>query len=132
MSADKKILIVDDSAFMRKVLRDIFESAGFLNFIEAGNGNEAIEKFKTEKPDFVFLDVIMPDVNGMDVLREIGKEAWVPQVGVPREARVGERARPLAETVQVHDGDAGTRPADPDIDRLRRHGSVHEPRPRLG
>lgn len=77
MGTEKKILIVDDSAFMRKVLRDIFESAGFLNFIEAGNGNEAIEKYKTEKPDFVFLDVIMPDVNGMDVLREIGKEAHV-------------------------------------------------------
>ena len=62
------MLLVDDSAFMRKVLRDIFESAGYTNFIEAGNGTEAIQKFRTEKPDFIFLDIIMPDVNGMDVL----------------------------------------------------------------
>ena len=74
---DKKILIVDDSAFMRKVLRDIFESAGYSNFIEASNGREAIEKWRKEKPDFMFLDVIMPEMNGMDVLREIGKEAKV-------------------------------------------------------
>ena len=74
---DKKILIVDDSAFMRKVLRDIFESAGYTNFIEASNGREAIEKWKNEQPYFMFLDVIMPEMNGMDVLREIGKEAKV-------------------------------------------------------
>lgn len=74
---DKKILIVDDSAFMRKVLRDIFESAGYAQFIEAANGREAIEKWRAEKPDFIFLDVIMPEMNGIDVLREIGKEAKV-------------------------------------------------------
>jgi len=73
----KKILIIDDSAFMRKVLRDIFESAGYSSFIEASNGREGIEKFKSEHPDFVFLDMIMPEVNGMDVLREIGKEAKI-------------------------------------------------------
>lgn len=74
---EKKILIVDDSAFMRKVLRDIFESAGYANFVEASNGREALEKWKAEKPDFMFLDVIMPEMNGMDVLREIGKEAKI-------------------------------------------------------
>lgn len=73
----QKILIVDDSAFMRKVLRDIFESAGYSNFTEAGNGREAIEKFTSEKPDFIFLDMIMPEYNGMDVLREIGKIAKI-------------------------------------------------------
>lgn len=72
---EKKILIVDDSAFMRKVLRDIFESAGYTNFVEAANGREAIEKWRSEHPDFMFLDIIMPEMNGMDVLREIGKEA---------------------------------------------------------
>jgi len=77
METNKKILIVDDSAFMRKVLRDIFESAGYTNFSEAVNGKEAIEKWKSEKPEAVFLDVIMPDVNGMDVLKEIGGEAKV-------------------------------------------------------
>lgn len=73
----KKILIVDDSAFMRKVLRDIFESAGYASFVEASNGHEAIEKFNSEHPDFIFLDMIMPEYNGMDVLREIGTKAKI-------------------------------------------------------
>lgn len=73
----KKILIIDDSAFMRKVLRDIFESAGYSSFVEASNGREGLDKYKSEHPDFVFLDMIMPEFNGMDVLREIGKEAKI-------------------------------------------------------
>jgi two-component system chemotaxis response regulator CheY len=77
MNTDKKILIVDDSAFMRKVLRDIFESAGFTHFTEASNGKDAIALFRSEHPDFVFLDIIMPDVSGMDVLREIGHEGKI-------------------------------------------------------
>ena len=67
---EKKILIVDDSAFMRKVLRDVFESAGYMNFIEASNGHEAIEKFKNEHPDFILLDLIMPRSEE----RRVGKE----------------------------------------------------------
>ena len=95
MTTDKKIMLVDDSAFMRKVLRDIFESAGYTNFIEASNGNEAIKKFREEKPDFIFLDVIMPDVNGMDVLREIGKEAQVVVVSAVGQKEMIDQAKQL-------------------------------------
>lgn len=95
MLTDKKILIVDDSAFMRKVLRDIFESAGYTNFIEAGNGREAIEKFRSEAPDFIFLDVIMPDINGMDVLHEIGKEAKIIVVSAVGQSEMIEQAKGL-------------------------------------
>jgi two-component system, chemotaxis family, chemotaxis protein CheY len=92
---EKKILIVDDSAFMRKVLRDIFESAGYTQFIEAGNGREAIEKFRSDAPDFMFLDVIMPDMNGMDVLREIGKEAKIIVISAVGQAEMIEQAKSL-------------------------------------
>ncbi len=95
MTKDIKILLVDDSAFMRKVLRDIFESAGYTNFSEAGNGTEAIQKFKSEKPDFIFLDIIMPDVNGMDVLREIGSEARVIVVSAVGQKEMIEQAKTL-------------------------------------
>ena len=95
MPTEKKILIVDDSAFMRKVLRDIFESAGYSNFIEAGNGSDAIQKYRIEKPDFIFLDVIMPDVNGMDVLREIGKEAKIIVVSAVGQKEMIEQAKLL-------------------------------------
>ncbi len=92
---DKKILIVDDSAFMRKVLRDIFESVGYTNFIEAGNGHEAVEKIKTDHPDFVFLDIIMPEFSGMDVLREIGKEAKVIIVSAVGQQELIDEAKSL-------------------------------------
>jgi two-component system chemotaxis response regulator CheY len=92
---EKKILIVDDSAFMRKVLRDIFESAGYTNFVEAGNGREALERWKSEKPDFMFLDIIMPEMNGMDVLREIGREAKVIVVSAVGQKEMIEEAKAL-------------------------------------
>jgi two-component system chemotaxis response regulator CheY len=95
MLTEKKLLIVDDSAFMRKVLRDIFESAGYTQFIEAGNGREAVEKYHSDAPDFIFLDVIMPDMNGMDVLREIGKEAKIIVISAVGQKEMIEQARQL-------------------------------------
>lgn len=91
----QKILIVDDSAFMRKVLCDIFESAGYSHFIEAGNGHEALEKYKNEKPDYIFLDMIMPEYNGMDVLREIGKQAKIIVVSAVGQQEMINEARAL-------------------------------------
>lgn len=95
MHKDKKILLVDDSAFMRKVLRDIFESAGYTNFIEASNGNEAIQKIKSESPFFTFLDIIMPDVNGMDVLREVGGSAKIIVVSAVGQTEMIDEAKSL-------------------------------------
>jgi len=95
MDTSKKILIVDDSAFMRKVLRDIFESAGYTNFLEAGNGKEAVEQWKKERPDAVFLDIIMPEMNGMDVLKEIGSEAKVVVVSAVGQKEMIAEARSL-------------------------------------
>ena len=77
MDTNIKILLVDDSSFMRKVLKDILEGEGFKNFIEAETGKEAIEKFKSEKPDLVLLDIIMPQLDGLGVLKEIGEKVNV-------------------------------------------------------
>jgi two-component system chemotaxis response regulator CheY len=67
-----RILLVDDSQFMRKVLRDILESAGYMNITEAGNGKEAQKSIAEVKPDFIFLDIIMPEMNGIDLLKSLG------------------------------------------------------------
>ena len=75
MKTDIKILICDDSSFMRKVLMDILRKAGFTNFAEAGNGKEAIEMYNSEKPDLVLLDIMMPEASGIEVLQQIGSEA---------------------------------------------------------
>ncbi|MFA5993572.1 MAG: response regulator [Parcubacteria group bacterium] len=66
-----KILISDDSQFMRKILSDILTKNGFDNIIEAVNGEQALEKFKTEKPDLMLLDVIMPEKDGIEVVKEV-------------------------------------------------------------
>lgn len=66
-----KILIADDATFMRMMLKDILSHAGFINLIEAKNGREAINLFKVEKPEFILLDVTMPDMDGLRALEEI-------------------------------------------------------------
>ena len=66
-----KILIVDDALIMRTMLRDILEEGGFEVVGVAQDGNEAVEKYKTLKPDLVTLDVVIPEPHGLDVLRII-------------------------------------------------------------
>ena len=68
-----KIMIVDDSKFMRMFVVNILKRNKYLDIIEAGDGEEAITKFKRENPDLVLLDIIMPDITGVDVLKEIKK-----------------------------------------------------------
>ncbi|MCW5210906.1 response regulator, partial [Desulfobulbus sp. N3] len=65
-----KILIVDDSLFTRTIHRQTVENEGYL-VVEAGGGQEAVEIFKKEKPDLVVTDLLMPDMDGMDLIREI-------------------------------------------------------------
>ena len=93
MNKDIKILISDDSAFMRKILRDILQSNGFSNFVECGNGKECLEKYETEKPDLVLLDIIMPIMNGIEVLKKIGKEAKVMMISAVGQEKMIEEAK---------------------------------------
>ena len=74
-----RILVVDDSSLARRTLRQIIESAGH-TVEEASNGAEALEKYFLNKPDLVFLDMVMEQMNGMEVLiklREMDKDARV-------------------------------------------------------
>ncbi|MCS7118480.1 MAG: response regulator [Archaeoglobaceae archaeon] len=66
-----KVLIVDDTAFMRKLLKNILFSAGFDIVGEAENGKQAVEFYKQLKPDIVTMDIVMPEMNGIDALKEI-------------------------------------------------------------
>lgn len=67
----KRVLVVDDSVFMRDIIKDIFAAGGFSVVGEASNGVEAVEKFKELKPDLVTMDLVMPYRNGIDATREI-------------------------------------------------------------
>ncbi|EKE04800.1 MAG: Response regulator receiver protein [uncultured bacterium] len=67
----KKILIVDDAAFMRMVLKDMLEKAGYEIAGEATNGLEAVEKYKELSPDLVTMDITMPQCDGISALKQI-------------------------------------------------------------
>lgn len=67
----KRILLVDDAVFMRMKLKDILEKNGYEVVAEAQNGVEAIEKYKSEKPDLVTMDITMPEMDGITALKKI-------------------------------------------------------------
>ena len=67
----KRILIVDDSFYMRTMLKNMLTDAGYEVVGEAPNGQTALELAKETKPDLITLDVILPDNTGLDVLKGI-------------------------------------------------------------
>lgn len=66
-----RILIVDDAAFMRMMIRDILSKNGFEVVGEAQDGSQAIEKFKELRPDLITMDITMPEMDGIAALKEI-------------------------------------------------------------
>ncbi|HJZ10857.1 MAG TPA: response regulator [Acidobacteriota bacterium] len=67
-----RVLIVDDALFMRSVIRDILQTSGRYQIVgEAANGREAIEKFLQLHPDLVTMDIVMPEIDGIQAVREI-------------------------------------------------------------
>jgi two-component system chemotaxis response regulator CheY len=70
----RKVLIVDDAIFMRTMIADILKGAGFEVVGEASSGVEAVQMYKDLKPDLVTMDIVMPDMGGIDAVREIVKD----------------------------------------------------------
>ena len=66
-----RVLIVDDAAFMRMMIKDILQKNGFEVIGEASNGIEAVDLYKKEKPDVVTMDITMPDMDGIEAVKEI-------------------------------------------------------------
>jgi two-component system chemotaxis response regulator CheY len=66
----KTILVVDDAAFMRMMIRDILAEEGY-TIHEAVNGRDAVDKYREITPDLITMDITMPVMNGIDALREI-------------------------------------------------------------
>lgn len=67
------VLIVDDAAFMRMMIKDILVKNGYNVVGEAENGLRAIEKYKELSPDLVIMDITMPDMDGIQAVRQIKK-----------------------------------------------------------
>ena len=66
-----KVLIADDSTFMRKILKNILTKSGHTEQLEAENGEEAVAAYKKDKPALVLLDIIMEKKDGIETLKEI-------------------------------------------------------------
>jgi two-component system, chemotaxis family, chemotaxis protein CheY len=68
------VLICDDAIFMRTMIGDILSQAGFQVVGEAENGIQAVEKYRDLRPDLVTMDIVMPEMGGIDAVREIVKD----------------------------------------------------------
>lgn len=67
----KNILICDDAAFMRMMIKDILTKNGYNVAGEAENGVKALEKYNETKPDLVLMDITMPEMDGIEALKQI-------------------------------------------------------------
>jgi two-component system, chemotaxis family, chemotaxis protein CheY len=70
----KKVLLVDDTKFMRMMLANILKPKGYEIVAEASDGLEAVDKYKEHKPDIVTMDIVMPNMNGIEAVKNITAE----------------------------------------------------------
>lgn len=66
-----RVLVVDDAVFMRMMIKDMLEKNGFEVVGEATDGIKAIEMYKQERPDIVTMDIIMPEMDGIEAVKQI-------------------------------------------------------------
>ena len=67
----KKIMLVDDAAFMRMTIKNALTKAGYDNIVEASDGQIAVETYQKEHPDLVIMDITMPNMDGIQALQAI-------------------------------------------------------------
>lgn len=85
-----KILIVDDAGFMRKMVQTHLSKAGYTDFIEGEDGQRAIDIYNEQKPDLVIMDITMPNVDGIEALRQI--KATSPEAKIIMCSAMGQEA----------------------------------------
>ncbi|HIJ82550.1 MAG TPA: response regulator [Desulfuromonadales bacterium] len=76
------VMIVDDSLFMRNIIRGFMRDRGYSVVAEAGSGIETLKKLHEITPDIIFLDIILPDINGLELLESILKRCPLAKVVV--------------------------------------------------
>lgn len=90
MDLNMKVLVVDDFATMRRILRNILKQIGFKNIIEADDGKSALKELKKEKVDLILCDWNMPEMSGIELLKNIKSDnelKGIPFVMVTAEAQ---------------------------------------------
>jgi two-component system chemotaxis response regulator CheY len=94
----KTVIVVDDAGFMRTMLKDILTRQGFTVVGEAKNGFEAVAMYKLLKPDLVTMDIVMPEMTGIDAVKEIVKED--PKAAIVMCSAMGQQAM-VIEAIQA-------------------------------
>jgi two-component system chemotaxis response regulator CheY len=87
MGNNLSVLICDDSLLIRKKLREVLEKCKCAEIFEAENGNVAVELVKAHTPDLIFMDIVMPEKDGIEALKEI--KATNPEAKVVMASSVG-------------------------------------------
>lgn len=106
-----KVLIVDDAAFMRMMIKDILTNNGFQVIGEANNGIKAVELYKKERPDLVTMDITMPDMDGITAVKEIRK--MDPSAKIIMCSALGQQSM-VMEAIQSGAKDFIVKPFQPD------------------
>jgi two-component system chemotaxis response regulator CheY len=104
------VLVCDDAVFMRTMLSDILQQAGFTIFGEADTGTRAVSKYKELRPDLVTMDIVMPDMGGIDAVREI--TAFDPEARVVMCSAMGQQAL-VVDAIQAGAKDFVVKPFQP-------------------
>jgi len=81
MESGKVILLVDDDLTLREMYDERLKAEGF-DIIQASNGDEAMRKAKESKPNIILLDIMMPKVNGFDVLKQLKADSDLKDIPV--------------------------------------------------
>jgi len=106
-----KVLIVDDAAFMRMMLRDILAKNGFEVIGEADNGKVAVQMYGELKPDVVTMDITMPEMDGIAAVKEI--KAADPGAKIVMVSAMGQQAM-VIEAIRSGAADFIVKPFQPD------------------
>lgn len=114
-----KVLVVDDAAFMRMMLKDILNKNGFEVVGEAENGLQAVEKFKEVRPDITTMDITMPEMDGISAVKQI--KALDPGAKVVMCSAMGQQAM-VIEAIQAGAKDFIVKPFQPErvVEALRK------------
>ena len=106
-----KIMLVDDAAFMRMMVKNALTKSGYDNFVEAQDGAEAVKKYDEEKPDMVIMDITMPNKDGLEALKEI--KAAHPNANIVMCSAMGQEAM-VIEAIKSGAKDFIVKPFKPD------------------
>lgn len=106
----RTVLICDDAVFMRTMLSDILSNAGFSVVGQAQTGAEAVDKYKELQPDLVTMDIVMPDMGGIEAVRKIVAE--YPDAKILMCSAMGQQSL-VVEAIQAGARDFVVKPFQP-------------------